>query len=134
MLEEEVEELAGRRHVPKGDESGYRHANPGSVRLGCGIRCEYLGWGPGRRGEARIVRATPRLGRRGGRGALSEGAARDLMPRLRGGGRGGARSDRAVEVVRKKAPARLKEFQERDLSVYDVVAREELRRWWWRSA
>ena len=36
MLEEEVEELAGRRHARKGDdESGYRHGhNPGSVRLG----------------------------------------------------------------------------------------------------
>ena len=32
MLEEEVEELAGRRHAR--DESGYRHGhNPGSVRL-----------------------------------------------------------------------------------------------------
>ena len=49
MLEEEVEELAGRRHARKGDdESGSHGHNPGSVRLGGhGIRCEYLGCGAG---------------------------------------------------------------------------------------
>ena len=148
MLEEEVEELAGRRHARKGDdESGYRHGhNPGSVRLG-GQRHPVrvprvrgrashreVARPEGGRG-ARIVRATPRLGRRGGRGALSEGAARDLLSR------NGAASCRdyeaAVEAVpgaiglsksrvsrefKKATAARLKEFQERDLSVYDVVA------------
>ncbi len=102
LLAEEVEDLAGRRHARKGDAARvYRHGhNPGSVRLewpaasGAGAARAR----PGRGGEARIVRATPRRGGRAGRGALSEGAARDLLPRLRGGGRGRARGDRAVEV------------------------------------
>ena len=51
----------------------------------------------------------------------------DLMPGLRSGGRGGARGDRAVEVdglreFKKATAAKLKAFQERDLSQYDVVA------------
>ena len=104
------------------------------------------GAGPGRRGEARIVRATPRLGRRGGRGALSEGAARDLMPRLRGGGRGGARSDRAVEVEglagvqeghRREAEGVFRSGTSRSMTWWrsSWTGRASPRtRWWWRLA
>ncbi len=57
MLEEEVEELAGRRHARKGDdESGYRHGhNPGSVRLGGQRHPVRVPRVRGRAGEVRLA-------------------------------------------------------------------------------
>ena len=131
MLEEEVEELAGRRHARKGDdESGYRHGhNPGSVRLGGQRHPVRVPRVRGRAGEVRLA-SYERL--HGSAGEVDEGlfrkvllgiscrdyeAAVEAVP-----GAIGLSKSRVSREFKKATAARLKEFQERDLSVYDVVA------------
>lgn len=131
MLEEEVEALAGRRHARKaGGESAYRHGhNPGSVRLG------------GQRHPVRVPRVRDRVGEvrlaayerlHGSAGELDEGLFRKVLLGI------SCRDyEAAVEAVpgaiglskstvsrefQKATAAKLKAFQERDLSRYDVVA------------
>ena len=132
MLDEEVERLAGPRHGRKtdGEPRRYRHgSNPGSVRLG------------GQRHPIRVPRVRDEHGEvqlvsyaalHGASGEVDEGLFRKVL-------RGISCRDyeEAVEAVpgaigmsksqvsrefKKATAAKLKEFQERDLSAYDVVA------------
>ena len=101
-----------------GRAAAYRHGhNPGSVRLGGQRHPVRVPRVRGR--EVRHVRATPRLGR----GALSEGAqCRDYEAAVEAVPGAIGLSRRVSREFKKATAARLKEFQERDLSVYDVVA------------
>ena len=130
LLEEEVEELAGRRHARKGEaDSSYRHGhNPGSVRLG-GQR--HPGKVPRVRGPAGEVRLASYERLHGGAGEVDEGLFRKVLLGI------SCRDyEAAVEAVpgaiglskstvsrefKKATAAQLKAFQERDLSQYDVV-------------
>lgn len=131
MLDEEVEWLAGPRNQRKGSEGGpYRHgSNPGSVRLG------------GQRHPVRVPRVRSgageiRLGAyeqlHGGTGDVDEGlfrkvllgiscrdfeAAAEAVP-----GAIGLSKSTVSREFKKATAARLKAFQERDLSEHDVVA------------
>ena len=130
-LGEEVECLAGQRHVRKGEgESYYRHgSNPGSVRLGGQRHPVRVPRVRGPEGEVRLE-SYDRL--HGAAGEVDEGlfrkvllgiscrdyeAAAEAVP----GAIGLSKSTVSREF--KRATARqLKAFQERDLSQYDVVA------------
>ena len=130
-LGEEVEHLAGQRHVRKGEgESYYRHgSNPGSVRLGGQRHPVRVPRVRGPEGEVRLE-SYDRL--HGASGEIDEGLYRKVLLGI------SCRDyEAAVEAVPgaiglskstvsrefKKATARqLKAFQERDLSQYDVVA------------
>lgn len=131
MLDEEVEWLAGPRHQRKGPEGGsYRHgSNPGSVRLG------------GQRHPVRVPRVRSgagevRLGTyeqlHGGTENVDEGlfrkvllgiscrdfeAAAEAVP-----GAIGLSKSTVSREFKKATAAKLKAFQERDLSEHDVVA------------
>jgi len=131
MLDEEVGWLAGPRNQRKGPEGGpYRHgSNPGSVRLG------------GQRHPVRVPRVRSgageiRLGAyeqlHGGTGKVDEGlfrkvllgiscrdfeAAAEAVP-----GAIGLSKSTVSREFKKATAARLKAFQERDLSEHDVVA------------
>ena len=102
LLEEEVEQLAGRRHARKAeDDRRYRHGhNPGSVRLGGQRHAVRVPRVRGPAGESKLESYERLRGSAGevDEGAVSRGAARDLVSRLRGGGRGGAWGNRALEV------------------------------------
>ncbi len=102
MLEEEVEQLAGQRHARKTEDDRHcRHGhNPGSVRLGGQRHPVRVPRVRGPAGESRLAAYEQLHGSPGemDEGLFSEGAARDLVPGLRGSGRGGAWSHRAVEV------------------------------------
>ena len=130
LLEEEVEELAGRRHARKIEAEGsYRHGhNPGSVRLG-GQRHPVKV--PRVRGPAGEVRLASYARLHGGAGEVDEGLFRKVLLGI------SCRDyETAVEAVpgaiglskstvsrefKKATAAQLKAFQERDLSQYDVV-------------
>ena len=130
LLEEEVEELAGRRHARKIEAEGsYRHGhNPGSVRLG-GQRHPVKV--PRVRGPAGEVRLASYERLHGGAGEVDEGLFRKVLLGI------SCRDyETAVEAVpgaiglskstvsrefKKATAAQLKAFQERDLSQYDVV-------------
>lgn len=131
MLAEEVEDLAGRRHARKGDAARvYRHGhNPGSVRLGGQRHPVRVPRVRGRAGEVRLA-SYERL--HGAAGELDEGLFRKVLLGI------SCRDyEAAVEAVpgaiglskstvsrefQKATAAQLQEFQERDLSPYDVVA------------
>jgi len=131
MLEEEVEELAGQRHARKTASEGiYRHGdNPGSVRLGGQRHPVRVPRVRGGSGEVRL-RSYERL--HGSGGEVDEGLFRKVLLGI------SCRDyEAAVEAVpgaiglskstvsrefKKATAAKLKEFQERDLSGYDVVA------------
>ena len=131
LLDEEVEELAGRRHARKTTGEGiYRHGhNPGSVRLG------------GQRHPVRVPRVRGGSGEvrlrsyehfHGSAGEVDEGLFRKVLLGI------SCRDyEAAVEAVpgaiglskstvsrefQKATATKLKAFQERDLSGYDVVA------------
>ena len=130
MLDEEVEELAGRRHARKAEaEAGYRHGhNPGSVKLG-GQRHPVRV--PRVRGPAGEVRLESYEQLHGSAGELDEGLLRKVLLGI------SCRDyEAAVEAVpgaiglskstvsrefQKATAAKLKEFQERDLSGLDIV-------------
>ena len=128
-MDEEVEELAGRRHARKIEAEGsYRHGhNPGSVRLG-GQRHPVKV--PRVRGPAGEVRLASYERLHGGAGEVDEGLFRKVLLGI------SCRDyETAVEAVpgaiglskstvsrefKKATAAQLKAFQERDLSQYDV--------------
>ena len=131
MLEEEVEELAGRRHARKAEgEAVYRHGqNRGSVRLG-GQRHPVRV--PRVRGSAGEVRLGSYERLHGSAGAIDEGlfrrvllgiscrdyeAAVEAVPRAIG-----LSKSTVSREFQKATAAKLKEFQERDLSELDIVA------------
>lgn len=131
MLEEEVEELAGRRHARKvAGEGNYRHGhNPGSVRLGGQRHPVRVPRVRGGSGEVRL-RAYDRL--HGSAGEVDEGLFRKVLLGIScrdyeaaveavPGAIGLSRSTVSREF-KKATAAKLKQFQERDLSGYDVVA------------
>lgn len=131
MLNEEVERLAGARHRRKEEEgSGYRHgSNPGTVRLG------------GQRHPVRVPRVRSESGEvrlatyeqlHRGAGEMDEGlfrkvllgiscrdyeAAVEAVP-----GAIGLSKSSVSRAFKKATGAKLKAFQERDLSPLDVVA------------
>jgi len=132
MLDEEVERLAGPRHGRKadGEQRRYRHgSNPGSVRLG------------GQRHPIRVPRVRDPDGEvklvsyaelHGSSGEVDEGlfrkvllgiscrdyeAAVEAVP-----GAIGMSKSQVSREFKKATAAKLKEFQERDLGGYDVVA------------
>ena len=131
MLEEEVEQLAGQRHARKTeDDRHYRHGhNPGSVRLGGQRHPVRVPRVRGPAGESRLA-AYEQL--HGSPGEMDEGLFRKVLLGI------SCRDyEAAVEAVpgaiglskstvsrefKKATAAKLKEFQERDLSGYDVVA------------
>jgi len=131
ILEEEVEELAGRRHARKTAGGGvYRHGrNPGSVRLGGQRHAVRV---PRVRGESGEVRLRSYEQLHGSAGEVDEGLFRKVLLGI------SCRDyEAAVEAVpgaiglskstvsrefKKATATKLKEFQERDLSGYDVVA------------
>lgn len=131
MLDEEVEQLAGRRHARKAEAEGsYRHGhNPGSVRLG-GQRHPVSV--PRVRGPAGEVRLASYDEFHGSTGEVDEGLFRKVLYGI------SCRDyEAAVEAVpgaiglskstvsrefKTATAAKLKAFQERDLSQYDVVA------------
>ena len=131
MLEEEVEQLAGQRHARKTeDDRHYRHGhNPGSVRLGGQRHPVRVPRVRGPTGESRLA-AYEQL--HGSPGEMDEGLFRKVLLGI------SCRDyEAAVEAVpgaiglskstvsrefKKATAAKLKEFQERDLSGYDVVA------------
>jgi len=130
LLDEEVEELAGRRYARKAEAEGpCRHGhNPGSVRLG-GQRHPVKV--PRVRGPAGEVRLASYERLHGGAGEVDEGLFRKVLLGI------SCRDyEAAVEAVpgaiglskstvsrefKKATAAQLKAFQERDLSQYDVV-------------
>jgi len=130
-LDEEVERLAGPRHQRgRPEESPYRHgSNPGSVRLG-GQRHPVRV--PRVRSEAGEVRLSSYEQLHGGAGAVDEGLFRKVLLGI------SCRDyEAAVEAVpgaiglskstvsrefKKATGAKLKAFQERDLSELEVVA------------
>ncbi|MEX2530819.1 MAG: IS256 family transposase [Gemmatimonadota bacterium] len=130
MLDEEVERLAGPRHGRKAEEGRYRHgSNPGSVRLG------------GQRHPIRVPRVRDQDGEvklvsyaqlHGSSGEVDEGlfrkvllgiscrdyeAAVEAVP-----GAIGMSKSQVSREFKKATEAKLKEFQERGLGGYDVVA------------
>jgi putative transposase len=132
MLDEEVERLAGPRHGRKGDAEAqrYRHgSNPGSVRLG------------GQRHPIRVPRVRDANGEvklvtyaelHGSSGEVDEGLFRKVLLGIScrdyeaaveavPGAIGMSKSQVSREFTKATA-AKLKEFQERDLGGYDVVA------------
>ena len=131
MLEEGVEQLAGQRHARKTeDDRHYRHGhNPGSVRLGGQRHPVRVPRVRGPAGESRLA-AYEQL--HGSPGEMDEGLFRKVLLGI------SCRDyEAAVEAVpgaiglskstvsrefKKATAAKLKEFQERDLSGYDVVA------------
>ena len=131
MLEEEVEQLAWRRHARKTeDDRHYRHGhNPVSVRLGGQRHPVRVPRVRGPAGESRLA-AYEQL--HGSPGEMDEGLFRKVLLGI------SCRDyEAAVEAVpgaiglskstvsrefKKATAAKLKEFQERDLSGYDVVA------------
>ena len=131
MLEEEVEQLAGQRHARKTeDDRHYRHGhNPGSVRLGGQRHPVRVPRVRGPAGESRLA-AYEQL--YGSPGEMDEGLLRKVLLGI------SCRDfEAAVEAVpgaiglskstvsrefKKATAAKLKEFQERNLSGYDVVA------------
>ena len=131
MLEEEVEQLAGQRHARKTeDDRHYRHGhNPGSVRLGGQRHPVRVPRVRGPAGESRLA-AYEQL--HGSPGEMDEGLFRKVLLAI------SCRDyEAAVEAVpgaiglskstvsrefKKATAAKLKEFQERDLLGYDVVA------------
>ena len=131
MLEEEVEQLAGQRHARKTeDDRHYRHGhNPGSVRLGGQRHPVRVPRVRGPAGESRLA-AYEQL--HGSPGEMDEGLFRKVLLGI------SCRDyEAAVEAVpgaiglskstvsrefKKATAAKLKEFQERDLSGYDVGA------------
>ena len=131
ILEEEVEELAGRRHARKTAGGGvYRHGrNPGSVRLGGQRHAVRV---PRVRGESGEVRLRSYEQLHGSAGEVDEGLFRKVLLGI------SCRDyEAAVEAVpgaiglskstvsrefQKATATKLKAFQERDLSGYDVVA------------
>ena len=131
MLEEEVEQLAGQRHARKTeDDRHYRHGhNPVSVRLGGQRHPVRVPRVRGPAGESRLA-AYEQL--HGSPGEMDEGLFRKVLLGI------SCRDyEAAVEAVpgaiglskstvsrefKKATAAKLKEFQERDLSGYDVVA------------
>ena len=131
MLEEEVEQLAGQRHARKTeDDRHYRHGhNPGSVRLGGQRHPVRVPRVRGPAGESRLA-AYEQL--HGSPGEMDERLFRKVLLGI------SCRDyEAAVEAVpgaiglskstvsrefKKATAAKLKEFQERDLSGYDVVA------------
>ncbi len=130
LLEEEVEDLAGRRHARKVEAEGcYRHGHkPGSVRLGGQRHAVSVPRVRGSIGEVRLA-SYQRL--HGSAGEVDEGLFRKVLLGI------SCRDyDTAVEAVpgaiglskstvsrefKKATAAKLKAFQERDLSRYDVV-------------
>lgn len=131
LLEEEVERLAGRRHARKGaGTDAYRHGhNPGSVRLGGQRHPVRVPRVRGRAGEVRL-RSWERL--HGSAGAVDEGllhkvllgiSCRDYETAVEAvPGAIGLSKSTVSREFRKATAAKLKAFQERDLSGYDVVA------------
>ena len=131
MLEEEVEQLAWRRHTRKTeDDRHYRHGhNSVSVRLGGQRHPMRVPRVRGPAGESRLA-AYEQL--HGSPGEMDEGLFRKVLLGI------SCRDyEAAVEAVpgaiglskstvsrefKKATAAKLKEFQERDLSGYDVVA------------
>jgi putative transposase len=131
MLEEEVEGLAGRRHARKAEaEAVYRHGhNRGSVRLGGQRHPVRVPRVRGRAGEVRLG-SYERL--HGSTGEMDEGLFRKVLLGI------SCRDyEAAVEAVpgaiglskstvsrefKKATAAKLKAFQERDLSEYDMAA------------
>ena len=131
MLEGEVEQLAGQRHARKTeDDRHYRHGhNPVSVRLGGQRHPVRVPRVRGPAGESRLA-AYERL--HGSPGEMDEGLFRKVLLGI------SCRDyEAAVEAVpgaiglskstvsrefKKATAAKPKEFQERDLSGYDVVA------------
>ena len=129
-LDEEVEGLAGRRHARKVEAEGtYRHGyNPGSVRLGGQRHPVTVPRVRGPLGEVRL-KSYDRL--HGSSGEVDEGLFRKVLLGI------SCRDyEAAVEAVpgaigmskstvsrefKKATAAKLKAFQERDLSRYDVV-------------
>ena len=130
LLEEEVEELAGRRHARKVEAEGsYRHGhNPGSVRLGSQRHPVRV---PRVRGSTGEVRLASYEQLHGSTGEVDEGLFRKVLLGI------SCRDyEAAVEAVpgaiglskstvsrefKKATAAKLKAFQERDLSELDVV-------------
>ena len=132
MLDEEVERLAGPRHGRKaeGEPRRYRHgSNPGSVQLGGQRHPIRVPRVRDERGEVKLVSYAAL---HGSSGEVDEGLFRKVL-------RGISCRDyeEAVEAVpgaigmsksqvsrefKKATAAKLKEFQERDLASYDVVA------------
>lgn len=130
LLDEEVEELAGLRHARKVEaESSYRHGhNPGSVRLGGQRHPVSVPRVRDSAGEVRLA-SYDRL--HGSAGEVDEGLFRKVLFGI------SCRDyEAAVEAVpgaiglskstvsrefKKATAAKLKAFQERDLSQYDVV-------------
>ncbi len=129
MLDKEVERLAGRRHGRKtGGESGrYRHGSKlGPVRSG------------GQRHPIRVPRVRDEHGEvkllsyaafHGASGEVGEGLFRKVLRRIscRGfeeavPGAIGTSKSQVSRECKKATAAKLKEFHERDLSAYDVVA------------
>lgn len=131
MLDEEVERLAGPRHQRKGPEGApYRYgSNPGSVRLGGQRHAVRV---PRVRSETGEVRLSAYEQLHGGAGVVDEGLFRKVLLGI------SCRDyEAAVEAVpgaigmskstvsrefKKATGAKLKAFQERDLSGLDVVA------------
>ena len=131
MLEEEVEQLAGQRHARKTEDDRHcRHGhNPGSVRLGGQRHPVRVPRVRGPAGESRLA-AYEQL--HGSPGEMDEGLFRKVLLGI------SCRDyEAAVEAVpgaiglskstvsrefKKATAAKPKEFQERDLSGYDVVA------------
>ncbi len=129
MLEEEVEQLAGQRHARKTEDDRHcRHGhNPGSVRLGGQRHPVRVPRVRGPAGESRLA-AYEQL--HGSPGEMDEGLFRKVLLGI------SCRDyEAAVEAVpgaiglskstvsrefKKATAAKLKEFQERDLSGYDV--------------
>jgi putative transposase len=131
ILDQEVEALAGPRHGRKEEGGGrYRHgSNPGSIRLG------------GQRHPVRVPRVRDAAGEvklvtyaqlQGANGAVDEGllqrvllgiscrdyeAAAEAVP-----GAIGLSKSQVSREFKKASAEKLKAFQERDLSAYDVVA------------
>ena len=131
MLEEEVEQLAWRRHARKTeDDRHYRHGhNPVSVRLGGQRHPVRVPRVRGPAGESRLA-AYEQL--HGSPGEMDEGLFRKVLLGIScrdyeaaveavPGAIGLSKSTVSREFKRATA-AKLKEFQGRDLSGYDVVA------------
>jgi len=129
LLDEEVEELAGRCHARKVEGEGvYRHGhNPGSVRLGGQRHPVNVPRVRGSTGEVRLA-SYDRL--HGSAGEVDEGlfrkvllgiscrdyeAAAEAVP-----GAIGLSKSTVSREFKKATAAKLKAFQERDLSQYDV--------------
>jgi putative transposase len=131
MLDEEVEQLAGQCHARKAETGGsYRHGhNPGSVRLGGQRHPVSVPRVRGSAGEVRLA-SYDRL--HGSTGEVDEGLFRKVLYGIScrdyevaveavPGAIGLSKSTVSREF-KKATAAKLKAFQERDLSQYDVVA------------